>query len=88
MPMHGYGWLCIGGILSRVRGVGAMCVSMAGSSLACPQDGKTPISRAAYQGHMEVVRELMDGKANVDTPDKVSDKYSGRRRVCADRCKC
>ena len=36
------------------------------------QDGYTALQRAAYHGHIEVVRELLGKKADVSMVDKVN----------------
>ena len=49
--------------LVRVVGGGAGCWL---------QDGYTALQRAAYHGHIEVVRELLGKKADVSMVDKVN----------------
>ena len=36
------------------------------------QGGETPLMAASRFGHVEVVKELLKGKANIDAPKKVS----------------
>ena len=36
------------------------------------QSGATPLFISSQEGHIEVVKELIKGKANIDAPTKVS----------------
>ena len=42
------------------------------SLLLSPQDGQTPLYTASYRGHTDVVRILLENKADPNISDKVS----------------
>ena len=45
-----------------------MCVSL----LLSPQDGDTPLNTASSRGHTDVMRVLLENKADPNISDKVS----------------
>ena len=50
-----------------------VCLPDAGGPHFIWQDGRTPLYLAAGRGHAECVKLLLDGSANVDAADKVSE---------------
>ena len=46
------------------------------------QDGRTPLYVACWKGHVDIAKLLLEKKANVDLPKKVS----GRNDICDDLC--
>jgi hypothetical protein len=53
--------------------LGANIKSLEVSHTLCLQDGWTPLHRAAWNGHEDVVVLLLDRGANVDAANRVSD---------------
>ena len=39
--------------------------------LSCTQNGRTPLMEASFEGHVDIVRILIEAKAQINTQDKV-----------------
>ena len=59
-----------------------LCVFTCSSSLDSVQDGATALYMASQEGHCEVVRMLLEAKADVNMKDNVSESCSSDG-VCA-----
>ena len=46
-----------------------------------PQRGSTPLHEAAFKGHPEVARALLEARADITATDNVSEGEVGRRRA-------
>ena len=54
------------------RGHVSIVIAIKCSILLSPQDGDTPLSGASYDGHTDLVRLLLENKADPNISDKVS----------------
>ena len=55
--------------------------NLKGCAFSPPQDGATPLSRASHEGHVEIVRKLLDSGAR-HMSNKVKPQFYSVIKIC------
>jgi Ankyrin repeat len=64
-------------------GCAESCLQVPPTSLACAQNGDTPLHYAAYNGHVDAVRYLVEKGANINATNNVRERGCIALRVLA-----